>query len=168
MDLKRKTSRKFLLNLIFAIYNCVLGLVTKSWWFVAVGAYYVIISVMRSAVNLFSSKNKKHGNFVMRFSGVMLFLLAVVLCGIVYLTLEKDVATSYHEIVMITMALYAFVKITLAIIGFVKSGKSRNAFEKTLQSIAVADATVSIYSLQRSMLVYSEKWQKATYLFLIH
>lgn len=153
MELKRKTSRKFLLNLIFAIYNCVLGLVTKSWWFVAVGAYYVIISVMRSAVILFSSKNKKHGNFVMRFSGVMLFLLAVVLCGIVYMTLEKDVATSYHEIVMITMALYAFVKITLAIIGFVRSGKSRDAFEKTLQSIAVADATVSIYSLQRSMLV---------------
>ena len=153
MDLKRKTSRKFLLNLIFAIYNCVLGLVTKSWWFVAVGAYYVIISLMRSAVILFSSKNKKHGNFVMRFSGVMLFILAVVLCGIVYMTLEKDVATSYHEIVMITMALYAFIKITLAIIGFVKSGKTRDAFAKTLQSIAVADAVVSIYSLQRSMLV---------------
>ena len=54
---------------------------------------------------------------------------------------------------MITMALYAFIKITLAIIGFVKSGKTRDAFAKTLQSIAVADAVVSIYSLQRSMLV---------------
>ena len=153
MDIHNKTLLKFVFNLIFAIYNCILGLISESWWFVAVGAYYVIISVMRSAIILFSSKNKKHGNFVMRFSGVMLFVLSVVLCGIVYMTIEKDVATSYHEIVMITMALYAFIKITLAIIGFVKSGKTRDAFAKTLQSIAVADAVVSIYSLQRSMLV---------------
>ncbi len=153
MNIHNKTLLKFVFNLIFAIYNCILGLISESWWFIAVGAYYVIISVMRSAIILFSSKNKKYGNFVMRFSGAMLFVLSVVLCGIVYMTIEKDVATSYHEIVMITMALYAFIKITLAIIGFVKSGKKQNTFVRTLQSITVADAVVSIYSLQRSMLV---------------
>lgn len=153
MNIRNKTLQKFLFNLIFAIYNCVLGLITGSWWFVTVGAYYVIISVMRFAIILSFSENKKSGNFVMRFSGVMLFVLSVVLCGIVYMTLEQNVATRYHEIVMITIALYAFVKITLAIISFVRSGKTKNAFIKTLQSIAVADAVVSIYSLQRSMLV---------------
>lgn len=153
MNIRNKTLQKFLFNLIFAIYNCVLGLITESWWFVAVGAYYVIISVMRFTVILFSSGNKSCGSFVIRFSGVMLFLISIVLCGIVYMTLEKDVAVEYHEIVMITMALYAFIKITVAVIDFVKSKSTQDVFMKTLQSIAVADAVVSIYSLQRSMLV---------------
>lgn len=153
MNIRKNTLLKFIFNLIFALYNFVLGIASHSWWFIASGSYYIVLSTMRMSVILFSKKDRKNENFIMRFSGVMIFVLSIVLSGIVYMTVEQDVAVKYHEIAMITIALYAFTKITLAIINFVKSRKNHRPYIKTLRSIAFADSVVSIYSLQRSMLV---------------
>ena len=153
MNTKSKDFLRFSLNLVFAVYNCILGMTTNSMWFLTVGAYYIILSVMRISVIGFSSKDRKDEYFIMKFIGVMIFVLSLVLCFIVYMTVGHEGATKHHEIVMITIALYAFTKITLAIIGFVKSRKSKRPYKKTLQSIAFTDSVVSIYSLQRSMLV---------------
>ena len=54
---------------------------------------------------------------------------------------------------MITIALYAFTKITLAIIEMVKAKGTASPAVKVLRNISLADASVSIYSMQRSMLV---------------
>jgi len=156
MSIRIKELLKFIINLIFAIYNCVLGIASYSWWFIAVGAYYIVLSIMQIAVITFSAKDRKNERFIMKFSGVMIFMLSIVLCGIVYMTVEQSVAVKYHEIAMITIALYAFTKITLAIMGFIKSRKRHRPYIRTLRSIAFADSVVSIYSLQRSMLVSFE------------
>lgn len=153
MNNKHKELLRFFLNLTFALYNCILGIFTNSMWFLNVGAYYVILSTMRISVIRFSSKDRKNEFFIMKFTGVMLFILALILCVTVYMTIKHEGATKHHEIVMITIALYAFTKLTLAIIGFIKSKKSYIPSHKTLQSIAFTDSIVSIYSLQRSMLV---------------
>ncbi|MBR2846634.1 MAG: hypothetical protein IKC41_07780 [Clostridia bacterium] len=164
--MKSNTVLKFIINLIFAVYNGVVGIATHSWWFIAMGAYYTVLSVMRVSVAMFVSKDRKNENFIMRFSGAMIFVLAVVLCGIVYMTIGGDGASEHHEIVMITIALYAFIKITLAITGFIKSRKKHRPYIKTLRSIAFADSVVSIYSLQRSMLVsFGEMTKESIVLF---
>lgn len=161
MNTRTKELLKFIINLVFAIYNCVLGIASYSWWFIAVGAYYIILSIMRMAVITFSAKDRKNEYFIMKFSGVMIFLLSVVLCGIVYMTVNQFGAVKHHEIAMITIALYAFTKLTLAIIGVVNSRKNYRPHTRTLRSIAFADAVVSIYSLQRSMLVSFEGMAEA-------
>lgn len=160
MNIRTNTLLKFIINLIFAIYNFALGVSSYSWWFIAVSAYYIILSSMRVGVITFSARNRKNENFIMKFSGVMIFVLSLVLCGIVYMTVKQDVAVKYNEIAMITIALYAFTKITLAIIRFIKSRKNHRPYIKTLRSIAFADSVVSIYSLQRSMLVSFEEMAK--------
>ncbi len=167
MNIRTKELRRFIINLVFAMYNCVLGLSSHSWWFITVGAYYVVLSVMRVAVIAFSAKDRKNEKFIMRFSGYMLFALSIVLCGMVYMTVEKSVALRYHEIAMITIALYAFTKLTLAILGVTKGRRQKNRpYVRTLYSIAFTDAIVSIYSLQRSMLVsFGEMAQKDIMLF---
>ena len=53
---------------------------------------------------------------------------------------------------MIAIATYTFTKITLAIIGMVKAKKAASPVFKTLRNIALADACVSVYTMQRSML----------------
>ena len=156
MNIRTNTLLKFIINLVFAIYNCVLGIASHSWWFISVGAYYIILSIMRIAVIAFSARDRKNERFIMKFSGVMIFMISIVLCGIVYMTIGYSGATKYHEIAMITIALYAFTKITLAIVGYVKSRKDYTPCIRTLHSIAVMDSVVSIYSLQRSMLVSFE------------
>ena len=156
MNIRSKELLRFIINLIFAIYNLVLGIASYSWWFIAVGSYYIILSIMRVAVIIFSAKNRKNEFFIMKFSGVVIFILSVVLCGIVYMTINSFGAVKYHEIAMITIALYAFTKITLAICNFIKSRRSRRPYILTLRSIAITDSVVSMYSLQRSMLVTFE------------
>ena len=121
MNIRRKEFLKFSFNFIFAVYNCILGITSSSMWFLTVGAYYIILSVMRISVIAFLSKDRKNEYFIMKFTGVMIFILALILCFIVYMTVGQEGATKHHEIVMITIALYAFTKITLAIIGFIKS-----------------------------------------------
>ena len=83
----------------------------------------------------------------------MLMLLAVPLVGTVILAVVRDRGIVMHEIVMIAMAVYAFSKITLTIINLVKSKNSASAKHVTLRNISFADACVSIFALQRSMLV---------------
>ena len=156
MIIQNKEIYSFYINLIFALFSCILGIISNSIWFLTVGAYYIILSVMKVSVIAFSSKNKKNEVFIMKFTGIMIFVLSVILCMIVYMTILHEKATKHHEIVMITIALYAFTKLTLAIIGVVKCRKDNSPYKKTLQSIAFTDSIVSIYSLQRSMLVSFE------------
>ena len=65
----------------------------------------------------------------------------------------KDRGTAFHTIVMITIATYTFTKITISIIGMVKAKRSASPVLKTLRNISLADACVSIYTMQKSMLV---------------
>ena len=65
----------------------------------------------------------------------------------------KDRGTAFHEIIMITIATYTFTKITIAIIGMVKAKRSASPVLKILRNISLADACVSIYTMQRSMLL---------------
>jgi len=97
------------------------------------------------------SEHTKDTVFCRKFTGIMLIFLSICLSGTVVLSAVEDRGVKYHEIVMITIALYAFTKLTLGIINLVKDGKTEIA--AALRSISLADAFASIFSLQRSMLV---------------
>ena len=58
-----------------------------------------------------------------------------------------------NKIIMIAIATYTFTKITVAIVGMVKAKGTDSPVLKTLRNISLADACVSIYTMQRSMLV---------------
>ena len=145
-----------LINLLYAIGNCVIGLLTHSWWFITAGAYYAVISAARFCVVYTEQKaeNKPDaGYFARRVTGVLLLILSFCLIGINTLSAMQERGTHFHEIVMIAIAVYTFSKITLAIIGMANSRQTVSQFTKTLRNISFADSIVSIYSLQRSMLV---------------
>ena len=139
-------------NISFATYHLVLGLVTSSWWLLSVGSYYLILSTVRFAVLRSTSKE----NFIAKLTGWMLILLTIPLVGTVILSVVRDRGHELHMIVMIAMAAYAFTKITLATIKFIKVRRSTSATLITLRNISFADAFVSIFALQRSMLVSFE------------
>ena len=136
-------------NMVFAAYHLVMGLVTSSWWLLTLGSYYLVLSVVRFVV--LRSKSKEC--FVAKFTGWMLILLTLPLGGTVILSVVRDRGHDLHMIVMIAMAAYAFTKITLATIKLIKARRSTSATLITLRNISFADAFVSIFALQRSMLV---------------
>ena len=144
-------------NIAFATYHLVMGLVTSSWWLLTLGSYYLILSVVRFVV--LRSKSKER--FIAKFTGCMLILLSIPLAGTVILSVVRDRGHKRHMIVMIAMAAYAFTKITLATIKLVKARRSTSATLITLRNISFADAFVSIFALQRSMLVSFEGMAEA-------
>ena len=139
-------------NTVYSAYHIIFGIATHSWWFFTIGIYYAILSIVRFVV--LRHKGKKQ--FVIRFTGIMLMVLSLPLIGTVILAFVKDRGTEFHLIVMLAIAVYAFTKITLATIKWTKARKSKSVKWITLRNISFADAFVSIFSLQRSMLVSFE------------
>ena len=139
-------------NIAFAGYHLITGLVTSSWWLLTLGSYYLVLSIVRFVV----LRSKSQERFVTKFTGWMLMLLSIPLAGTVLLSVVRDRGLKLHMIVMIAMAAYAFTKITLATIKLIKACRSTSATLITLRNISFADAFVSIFALQRSMLVSFE------------
>ena len=146
-----------LFNIAFAIYHLVMGMVTSSWWLFTLGSYYLVLSIVRFVVLCSKSEER----FIAKFSGWMLILLSIPLVGTVILTVVRDRGHERHMIVMIAMAAYAFTKITLATIKRIKVRRSTSATLISLRNISFADAFVSIFALQRSMLVSFEGMTEA-------
>ena len=151
-----KTLKIALLSLVantaFAAYYLISGALTSSWWLLVLGSYYLILSLLRFTVLL--SKRKEH--FIVKFTGWMLIALSIPLVGTVLLSVLRDRGHELHMIIMIAMAAYAFTKITLATVNVVKARRTSSAVLITLRNISFADAFVSIFALQRSMLVSFE------------
>lgn len=143
------------INFLYALGNCGVGFLSHSWWFITVGAYYVVLAVARFSV--LQVKRKAGGNydtelFARSITGILLVVLSVCIVGVNILSALKERGTAFHEIIMIAIATYTFTKITFAIIGMVQARHTPSPVLKTLRNIALADACVSVYTMQRSML----------------
>ncbi len=145
-----------IINFFYALGNCVIGFIAHSWWFITVGAYYAVLATTRFSV--LQIRRKANGNcdtelFARRITGILLVVLSICIVGVNILSALKERGTAFHEIIMIAIATYTFSKITIAIIGMVKAKHTASPVLKTLRNISLADACVSIYTMQRSMLV---------------
>lgn len=139
-------------NIVFSIYYLIVSIYTKSWWLLVLGFYYLILSIVRA----FILKSKKPQSVVAKFSGIMLMILSIPLVGMVILSVVKDRGFEFHLILMLAIAVYSFSKITFAIISFFKTKKHKTLKDLSLKNISLADAFVSIFALQRSMLATFE------------
>ena len=136
-------------NFAYAVGNCAIGFLTHSWWFITVGAYYAALATARFSVLRVKQDAEV---FARRITGILLVMMSVCIVGVNILAALKERGTAHHKIIMITIATYTFTKITIAIIGMVKARHTASPVLKTLRNIALADACVSIYTMQRSML----------------
>ena len=143
-------------NFVYALGNCIIGLLEQSWWFITIGAYYAVLATTRFSI--LQIKRKANGNydaefFARRVTGILLVVLSFCVVGVNILSALKERGTVFHEIIMIAIATYTFTKITVAIVGMVQARHTDSSVLKTLRNISLADACVSIYTLQRSMLL---------------
>lgn len=148
----KSSSLSLLINIAFSAYHITFGVVTHSWWLFTVGVYYLILSIMRFVVLI----TRKNIQFITKFTGIMLMVLSIPLAGTVILAVVTDRGTVFHMIVMIAMATYTFTKVTLAVINLIRAKKHASQKVFMLRNISLATAAVSLFSLQRSMLVSFE------------
>lgn len=143
------------INVAYAVYQGVLGIVFRSAWYGLFAGYYMVLSALR-AVIIFLGTRK----FAKKVSGGYKVYLA---CGGMFLILSVSLATlagylitsgsTVHsgEITVISMAAYAFYKIIAAAIHIIKNRKYGSFSLQALRNISFADAVVSIFALQISM-----------------
>lgn len=148
----------FLLNLIYALYHGVLGVINPSVWFITMCAYYTVLGTMRLSAVLCERKGGPTAAddpeyFVMKLSGVLLIILSVVLAVVNYISLSRNIAAKYGEITMITIAAYTFYKITMAMIRAVRQRKDPSPLLAVIRNISYAEVAASVLTLQWSMLV---------------
>ena len=139
------------INIGYAVANLFIGISDSSYWFLMTAAYYTLLSLMRLLA--VSTEKPKWETIITRAIGVMLVLSVFPLLGTVIISSFQKVGTKFHEIVMISIALYSFIKVSLAIMNIARARRFDSCTLKTLRSVSFADALVSILSLQRSMLI---------------
>lgn len=155
LNLAKSPYTSLAINFAYALGNCMVGFLTHSWWFITVGAYYMVLTVTRFSV--LQIGRKAGGNydtelFARRITGILLIVLSLCIVGVNILSALKERGTAFHKIIMITIATYTFAKVTIAIVGMVKAKRAASPVLKTLRNISLADACVSVYTMQRSML----------------
>ncbi len=151
----------FLINVAYTVYNGVIGVMNQSAWFITMAVYYSLLGIMRyHAVNTqrkISRMNddgliRKKELSVIRTDGILLLILNLALSGVVVLTIAKGTAKTHSEIMVISIAAYTFYKITMAVINMIKVRKMQSPILITIRNIGVADALVSMLTLQATML----------------
>ena len=136
------------LNISYAVFNIVIAIISRSLWYGAIGVYHLLLVGMRSDV-LLSRKKESLASYIRCAS--LLTLLSFFLSLAVWQMIAKDLAFVRFGWTIYAYAAFAFYKITMATISFFKSRK--NALTtRALRFVGLADASVSILTLQTSLL----------------
>lgn len=141
-----------ILNLAFAFYNGILGVLSSAPIFIVSALYYLLLSSMRFLAVLIGKKRHREG-LIAGVVGVMLIVLSIILHVMVIVSMKYNTAAVYGTITMITIATYTFTKITLASITALKHRGQQAQLYKTVNAIRYSEVAVSLLTMQQSMLV---------------
>ncbi len=149
------------LNLIYAIFNGVIGIISHSAWYGSLSAYYLLLCIMRflsiSYARQFYVKKEQNSSLkkrelkVYQNCGIMLSVMSIALGGAVIVLVSGEGGKSYPGLMIYTVATYTFYKLTMSIVNMVKAQKEKSILLITLRNIGYSDALVSLLSLQTAL-----------------
>lgn len=149
-------------NLAFAVYNGMWGIINHSVWFITMAVYYSLLGGMR----FFSVLAKRSADLeqdqemafqretaVMKRDGFLLLLMTTALGGIVFLKITGNVVTPYSSELAVATAAYTFYKLIFAVRNMFKVRGLDSLILTAVRNIAFVDALVSLFSMQVLMIV---------------
>ena len=147
----------FALNIIFAVFQLVLGIDHGSFWYYSLAAYYACLACLR--ISLFKYTGKRLAGEDMRTE-----LIKYRICGWVFLFMNLAITLiiffmiyfgrtfNHHEITTIAIAAYTFIAVPIAIVNAVKYKKYNSPVYSASKAINMAAACVSMLTLESTML----------------
>lgn len=144
----------FLINCFFSLSNFMMGLFSKSMWFIVLSFYYISLTIIRFTIiknyrekssyieSLNDSKNIRY----------LLFLLNITATGIIIQIIVHNKGFSYNGNLIYIVALYSFYSIIANIYNYIKYRKNKNTLVSTAKTLALSVSIVSIFTLQTAML----------------
>ncbi len=148
------------INMVFAVFNAVIGVISRSAWYGSLAAYYILLCIMRFisvmyAKSIYIDKaeltTEQRELKVYRNCGRMLSVMSIALMGAVTMVVSGDGGKTYHGFMIYAVASYTFYKLVMSILGMVRARKEKSLLLITMRNIGHSDALVSMLSLQTAL-----------------
>ncbi len=128
----------------------------KSYWFMVLAVYYVIIAVMRFLLVRYVRIQKIGTNILgewkrSRICAYILLLINLSLSGAVLMILYQHRGYDYPGVMIYVMALYTFYALTISIVDMVKYRKMGSPVMSTAKIVSLSAALVSLLNLETAM-----------------
>ena len=147
----------FGINLAYAGFKLVSGIVYGAFWFDAFAVYYLLLTVIRFLLLRYMRNNQNRQDRIAEFRryrlcGILMLIMNIALTGVVTHMMIKNASYAYHEIVIITMAIYTVYAVTVSVIDLVRYRKYARPLISAVKAIRFTAALVSLLSIEASML----------------
>ncbi|MBD5104054.1 MAG: hypothetical protein HDT47_04220 [Ruminococcaceae bacterium] len=155
-------------NLLYVITNLFSGIYYRSYWFLTLSAYYVILTVLRFILLRYMRRNSLGENRLPELKrsvgcAAVLLLLTFVLSGVVTLYIRDNEHFEYAGFLIYAMAAYTFYVTTAAVVNLVKYRRYNSPLLLTSKTVSLAAALVSMLSLEMAMLAQFSAENRSEY-----
>lgn len=145
-----------MISLIYVGLNLLNWYWSRSWWFVVLAGYYVIMAVMRFLLVRYVRKHSIGTDMTgewkrARLCACVLLLINLSLSGAVLMILYQHKGYQYPGIMIYTMALYTFYATVHAIIEIVRHRSMASPVMTTAKIVSLSAALVSMLNLETAM-----------------
>lgn len=145
------------INLLYISIKMFSGIYYRSFWFISLAIYYILLAIMR--LLLVRQGKKRTGRTHVeeeihryRMCGIVLLMINQALAGIVIFMVHQNRGFDYPGLLIYLMALYAFYAVISAVINLVKFRKHGSPVMSAANAIRFVAALVSVLSLETAML----------------
>lgn len=143
------------INLAYAAFNLVSGLVFHTSWMNAAALYYVILSVVHYQLARDLRRNNLNSYQALkryRSCGWLLCLLTGAVLFMVFDLVRKGHGVVYPGTMVYAVAFYAFFALISAIVNVIRFHRRHDPLMAAAKSIGLSTALVAMFSLQATML----------------
>lgn len=150
-----------IINICFAVFKVVMGVLYQSAWLFAMAGYNTILSIMRfvlvyrDQIDLREESEESRrfrGLHSYRICGWLMLLLNIAISVIVVMVVFENQTIHYPGFMIYAIAAYTFYCMTMGIIHMVKYWNRQNPVFSAVKRLAMAKALVSIFTLQVALI----------------
>lgn len=143
------------INLIYGVFELITGIHYKSWWFITIAVYYLLLCFMKTSlvknIKKEFSFNLKREYKKLKSTGIILLFLNFILIGMVILIVCQNKQISYDGFLIYIVALYDFYLIISATFNVIKYRKNHNPILTASKCVNLTVAMISMVSLEVAM-----------------
>ncbi|MBO5312656.1 MAG: hypothetical protein J6B29_01690 [Clostridia bacterium] len=147
----------FAWNVIYSLFHLWLGLYHQTIWFYSLGAYYMLLAIMRFSLMNHARRYNRRERIVAeikkyRTCGWILLIMSLALAIIIFFMVYWNRTFNHNPITTIAIASFTFTALAIAIVGVVKYRKYQSPIYSASKAISLASACVSMLTLESTML----------------
>jgi len=144
-------------NVAYGAFQLGLGVYHRTVWFGSLGAYYVLLALMRIFLVRHTRRHAPGENLRQEYSklraiGWIFLIMNLALSLIIFFMVYWQRTFEHHMITAIAFAAYTFASLTVAIVNAVKYRKYKSPVYTAATLIGLMAACVSVLTLESTML----------------